>query len=430
MKRGFLNSSKAKARPLGSPAPPAPAPNVIISKPPIGKQNVEVPEGYDSELKLKEVHPSSGSVPGGITFTTVPFSGEPRTECIFHPGSKEVLMRLPGFSQPMVMPVGRNSPIRVKEVPGMGLGRPLLVAAQVLPTWVPPTFTPEQQGQYLLNHLEKFVAVAVGRMTDEDKAAYKALKNSHLEDGSGPLVGILRTNGLGIEGLRPDVTDGSVAARCTGVCEKISRLNHSCSPNVRTHWSMITFSFQLFAVRDIAADEELTYLYTGIEGSTAQRNEDLKPYDFVCTCSSCKDPKSDARRADLEKSGPPSISLWLFDDAPQATGRILDECRRQMAIIEREGMEAVFRYYEVLSVGFVVCVATGDAQSASEWARKLARIRWVEEVPKDIESFVDPNSRAYKTHPMWRKRFDRDSKESWDAMMKGLTAMRLGGIIL
>ncbi|KAJ7641082.1 hypothetical protein FB45DRAFT_738553 [Roridomyces roridus] len=203
-----------------------------------------------------------------------------------------------------------------------------------------------------------------------------------------------------------------------------------CSPNVRTDWSMITFSFKVFAVCDVAADEELTYLYTSIEGSTAQRNEDLKPYDFVCTCRSCKDPKSDARRAYLEQSGPPSIPLWLFDDAPQASATLLEECRRQMAIIEREGMEAVYRYYEVLSAGFVVCVATGDAQSASEWARKLVRIRCVEEVPKDIESFVDPNSRAYKAHPMWRKRFDRDSNESWDVMMKGLAAMKLGGIIV
>ncbi|KAJ7641076.1 hypothetical protein FB45DRAFT_352501 [Roridomyces roridus] len=227
MKRGFLNSSKAKARPLGSPAPSAPAPKVVISKLPIGKQNVEVPEGYESKLTLKERDPRSGSVPSGLTFTTVPFvapgRGQPTTECIFRPGSKEVLMTLPGFSQPMVKPVRSNSPVRVKEVPGMGLGlfatrrieagelifseRPLLI-------------------QYSLNQIEEILAVGVGRMSDEDKAAYMALKNSHLEDGSGPLTGIWRTNGLGIFGLRPEVTDGSAASICSGVCDIISRLNH------------------------------------------------------------------------------------------------------------------------------------------------------------------------------------------------------------
>ncbi|KAJ7641074.1 hypothetical protein FB45DRAFT_899388 [Roridomyces roridus] len=448
MKRGFLNSSRANARPVGSPAAPVVIPNLGTGKYSIGKQNVEVPEGYESEFVHIERDPRSGSFPGGITYTTAPFvdaaPGEPTTECIFHPGSKEVLMDLPGFSQPMVKRVGRKSPIRVKEVQGMGLGlfasrgikarelifseRPLLVAAQLLSTRVPSHFTREQQLQYSLDQLEKTLAFAVDRMSDEDKAAYMALKNSHLEDGSGPLVGIMRTNGLGISGLRPEITDGSPAGICCGVCNMISRLNHSCSPNVITQWSMLKFSFQVFAVRDIAADEELTYRYINIEASTAQRNEKLKPYDFVCACSSCKDPESDARRADLAESDTPTVKEWLSDDEPHANARVLDECRRQMELLEREGMQAAYRYFGVSVTGFTVCVASGDAESASEWARKLARIRWVEEVPKDIESFLDPKSRAYKAHPMWLKRIDGATMEK-DVMVE-LAAIGIGSVTL
>ncbi|KAJ7641083.1 hypothetical protein FB45DRAFT_1021859 [Roridomyces roridus] len=459
MKRGFLNSFKANARPLGSPAPSAPtaAPSVGTAKFPIGKQNIvtghkqffirkfsyvtgsqakfsprrEVPKGYDRKLMAKERDQRLGSVPGMISLTRVPFvnavDGEPTTECIFHAGSKEVLMGLPGFPQPMVNRVGKKSPIRLKEVPGMGLGlfatrglkagelifseRPLLVAAQGVSPGGPDmpstrTLTLEQQLQFDLDQLEKVLALVLERMCDEDKAAYMALKNSHPEDGSGPLTGIMRTNGLAVPGLRPEVTPGTAHAFCSGVRDMISRVNHSCSPNVRPHWNMLTFSFQVFATRDIAADEELTSQYIPFEGSTARRNELLKPYDFVCTCASCKDPESDARRSYLAESDAPMLSKWLFDDTPNANALLLDECRRQMELLEREGMEGASRCFQVAAAAFTVCVARGDAQNASEWARKIARIRWDDRVMPEIDSFVDPKSNAYEGHHMWQKKMD------------------------
>ncbi|KAJ7641067.1 hypothetical protein FB45DRAFT_899372 [Roridomyces roridus] len=455
MKRGFLNSSKPKVHPQGPSTTPAatPSPGIDLGEIPraglgrlaIGKQNVELPEGFDEDVALLE---REIQAQGMIVHTTVPFDkalpGEHTTECIFHPGSKEVLMGLSGFPQPMVKRVGKKSPVVVKEASGMGLGvfatrgikagelifseRPLLVGGQALPTALRASWTREQKSQSSLNQLEKMLAVAVDRMSDEDKAAYMALKNSHLEDGSGPLAGIYRTNGLGIEGLRPELKKGDATAFCSGVGNLVSRLNHSCSRNVTAHWNMLTFSFQVFAVRDIAADEELTYQYCPIEGSTAERNEQLKPYDFICACPSCKDPESDARRANLKKSYPPSmiIPAWLSGNAPQADSKLLPECRRQMDILEREGMQGTSRYFQVSVAGFVACVALGDAQSASEWARKLARIRWVDKVPKDIESFVDPKSRAYKAHPVWRKKID--GGVGFDVMVK-LAEMGIGSVV-
>ncbi|KAJ7608660.1 hypothetical protein FB45DRAFT_845823 [Roridomyces roridus] len=383
MKRGFLNSSKAKKRPVGSPPR-----ETIYHRLPIGKQNVEVPAGYDAKTHFIERDPRLGTGVGGMTITTVPFvdfegyPGEPRCECLFHAGSKEVLMNLPGFPQPMQQPP--TTTFRLSDTPGKGVGlfatralktgdlvfsdRPLLLCATGIPTDVPEFFTQEQVAQQSLRDLEKMVGYCVQRMDAETKEAYMALKNSHLEDGSGPLVGILRTNGIGLEGLRPGVTDPTQFY--SAVCKNLSRFNHSCSPNMARRWDMLSFSYQVFAVRDIAPGEELTYQYIPLEIPTAYRQELLKPYDFTCACLSCTDPESDARRANLNKSGGPSVFHWLFNP-PQADAWLFSEIRRQLKLVGEEKMEATFRYFELLNAGFEACIAMGDAIPSRRSSTKI-----------------------------------------------------------
>ncbi|KAJ7503052.1 hypothetical protein B0H11DRAFT_1798718 [Mycena galericulata] len=427
MKRGFLNSSKAKARPLGPSLDTAPE-HILgqykrgteFAKLPIGKQSVEVPEvpkGYN-QVQFKEMDPSKGSHPNAMTVTRVPNNlepDEPTTECFFFPGSKEVLMNLDGFPQPLVHP--ETPAFRMSEMPGKGEGlvstralragdlilteRPLLVAARGAPVSWPPGFTREQYMQHGLNEMEMQLEMCIKRMRPEYRAAFMALKNSHTEDGSGPIVGRVRTNGLSLDGLRPGVEDETKSY--SAICKEISRLNHSCSPNTQPCFDIPSFSYQLFAVRDIAAGEELTFQYIDVQCSTAARNEELKPYDFVCTCTACTDPESDARRAAI-KAVAPSVLTWIFNPTFQKD-RIMDECREQLALIAREGLEHLHVYYALTHVMMEMHISLGDAQTASEWAAKLDKCRW-EEKPADVKTLLDPASPAYQAHPFWRKKLD------------------------
>lgn len=54
------------------------------------------------------------------------------------------------------------------------------------------TMTLEQLKQDLLTEWEREVRGASDRMLPQDKAAFMALSNSHLHDGTGPILGILR----------------------------------------------------------------------------------------------------------------------------------------------------------------------------------------------------------------------------------------------
>ncbi|KAJ7503020.1 hypothetical protein B0H11DRAFT_2223113 [Mycena galericulata] len=412
MKRGFLTSSKAKARPLG--------PSLVVApknaKPPlghetnfvnfpIGKQSVEVPElpkGYSNSLTYIESDSNLGSHPEAMTMTTVPIGlwpDGPTTECFFFPGSKEVLMNLDGFPQPLGEGLFSTRALKAGDL--ILSERPLLVTARGVPVPCPPGFTFEQYTQHSLNEMEKHVAFCVQRMSPENRAAFMALKNSHMEDGSGPVMGRVRTNGLRVSGLRPGVepkNDGYSA-----ICKEISRLNHSCSPNTQPRFDMMSFSHQLFAVRNIAAGEELTFQYTDVECSTAARNEALKPYDFVCTCTACKDPESDARRAAI-KLVAPHVMTWTLSPDPRADW-ILGECRQQLALIAREGLEHLNVHYALTHVMMETYITMGDARTASEWAVKLDKFKWEEE-PANVKTLLDPASPAYQAHPLWRKRLN------------------------
>ncbi|KAF7362275.1 Aldehyde dehydrogenase [Mycena venus] len=422
MKRGFLNGSKAKTRPLG-PAIPEPIPKVPWYFP-IGKQepvDTSLPEGYKNNLQMKECDPRGGSTPDAMTFTTVPFGGsdgdEPSSECFFFPGSKEVLMKIPGFPHRLTQPA--TPTFRMIDVPGKGRGlvssralkmgdlilseRPLFVAARGVPVPFPPTFTREQIMQYHLKELEKLYEISVNRMCPEDKAALMALRNCHKEDGSGPLVGIVRTNGMALEGLRPSVKDET--RDYSAICKDISRLNHSCSPNTAPRFHLPSFSWRLYAVRNIAEGEELTFQYITVDCPAAKRQQALKPYDFVCTCPACTDPAaSDPRRAaisafDAAHSG--MLTSSFLDDA------LIAKCRTQIDLIVREGLEHLLLHFDVVKLLMQGCIAYGDAQGASEWAAKLDKCYWDENRDKeDLTKLLDPKSPVYQEHPLWRTLVD------------------------
>ncbi len=87
--------------------------------------------------------------------------------------------------------------------------RPLMVVS-LSPNGVPVIrmkegLTPEEKHQYLLYQSEGVVYSVFVRMSEESKV-FRGLHNSHLHDGTGPLLGVVRTNGYGLEDDLKDET--------------------------------------------------------------------------------------------------------------------------------------------------------------------------------------------------------------------------------
>ena len=91
---------------------------------------------------------------------------------------------------------------------------------------IPPHYTAMQINQILMFEHEQVLKAAIDRMSEEDRARYMSLCNSHHEDGSGPIFGIMRTNGYRL-GLLYDGSDKS--SDYGAVCDLGSRLNHRWS---------------------------------------------------------------------------------------------------------------------------------------------------------------------------------------------------------
>ncbi|KAJ7030043.1 SET domain-containing protein [Mycena alexandri] len=375
------------------------------------------PEGYKppTQQDYDRRHHGTQEV---IKFTSQPpvpdGSNEPWTVCLFHSGTKELLANLPGYPRPMLFP--KKPAFRVADVPGKGKGlfstralsvgdailteRPLLIWPRGLPLSFPKGFTHEQFVRLSLEENEKHLEVALERMRPEDSEAFRELANCHKEDGSGPLMGIVRTNALEVTGILPPGANEERQAY-GATLRYISRLNHSCSPNTQPVFDKFSLSHQLFAVRDIEEGEELTFQYTDVAVSAAERNKELKSYDFVCTCASCTDaPASDARRAAITGFTPTAF-IWAVDRA-LSDDWLLNKCREQLALIEVEGLQHLKKNFDAIKAIMEVYICLGDAENASKWAARVKKqIKWAKEGP-DVSPLLDPtNISAYKAQPMW-----------------------------
>ena len=190
--------------------------------------------------------------------TTVPsrrIGGPPdpdgHSEWLVHGSTKKKILNTPGYPQPVPKPPGNVKSHVVKSTPTMGKGvfatrnipmgdiifaeRPLLVCPRAL---IPATdmdlsaYTREDYTKIVMFEREQQLEAAVGRMDPDTKARLMALMNSHLEDGSGPINGIVRTNGYAVDNfwdgdVQPDENNPAYHYYFYSVvCDVGSRINH------------------------------------------------------------------------------------------------------------------------------------------------------------------------------------------------------------
>jgi hypothetical protein len=165
-----------------------------------------------------------------------------------------------------------------------------------------------------------------------------------------------------------------------------------------------SFSYRLYAVRNITAGEELTFQYIDVEPAAALRNEALKPYAVSCTCPACEDaPASDARRAAIVAFNP-NVLMWAVNrELPDDW--LIDKCLEQIDRLAIEGLQHLPAYFDATKAIMEVYIALGDATSASKWAAKAHKQVWAPDYAKtDFKPLLDPTNDAYEAHAGWRMR--------------------------
>ena len=188
-----------------------------------------------------------------IVFTTLPpmnlgatLDDEPDnwTECILAGHIKRRILSTPGFPRPVQKTASGKVYHRVGPSTFGGLGmfatrpvrtgdliiaeRPLLISPRGFDMRVgsgSKGLTEAQIIQVRMQEWEEHLGIALKRMSDENRKAFMALANSHTEDGSGPILGIIRTNAYEVPGLYDGQEDD--ITRCyAAVLNVMSRINH------------------------------------------------------------------------------------------------------------------------------------------------------------------------------------------------------------
>ncbi|KAF9024825.1 SET domain-containing protein [Hymenopellis radicata] len=312
------------------------------------------------------------------------------TECLVRPSVKRRILSTPGFPAPLnrvVPPAHRTGPSPSGGL-GMFAARPL-EAGDLIFAERAIIIVPNGQAQPVASHLkgkdllraffletEKTLEIAYERLLPELQERYMALSNCHENDGSGPILGRLRTNAFGITPLAPESE-----IPYSGVFDVLSRINHSCGPNTDRHFDMKTFSMKLYAVRDIKEGEEITTSYCDLEVATAARQKALAPYDFKCACPHCSDPSSDTRRARMLKEFDSRINsarlrMWL-GNTRLPDDLLVKETEEALKVMEREGLEGSAYYSSnLVHMCAIYSALNNDATAFKRYKARLLKL-WI-----------------------------------------------------
>lgn len=206
---------------------------------------------------LEALDPSADRPDNTISFATMPpaifkadlTATDGYTEWVVKGNTKSKVLKYPGFPKSLPKIPHSTPSCDVRKVRSMGMGlfatrdlkigelilaeRPLLIAPRAM-DYVSGeiagirNYTPAQLAQIQLFEAERVLQTAVRRMDNEGRRAYMSLANAHKEDGSGPCLGILRTNVYAIGGI-VDGPDAAPITSMNGYCAVAnlgSRINH------------------------------------------------------------------------------------------------------------------------------------------------------------------------------------------------------------
>ncbi|KAJ7573219.1 hypothetical protein C8J56DRAFT_1132397 [Mycena floridula] len=226
--------------------------------------------------------------------------------------------------------------------------------------------------QIMKYEMERVFEIAVDQMTDDEKKDLMALQNIHTKDGSGPILGIQRTNGFAEVGELQD--KGQIAAGYGVVFKEASRINHSCSPNVLPKWDTASFSMKFCVKREIELGEEITTSPGNFELTlpAAERRKWLSPYGFKCTCHSCLHPEvSDSRRQLIHQIKPEDPnSLWAWAADPSLPDDlIIRKYVDGLKLCEEEGLESHPAYGICAGMLATCYMMLADAENSVKYIR-------------------------------------------------------------
>ncbi|KAM0354920.1 hypothetical protein ACHAPU_000758 [Fusarium lateritium] len=165
-----------------------------------------------------------------------------------------------------------------------------------------------------------------------------------------------------------------------GLFTTFCRMNHTCTPNTCWIYDEPSGFVEVYAVRDISQDEEITNSYIEVACSRQARLKELSNWGFACQCPACEGPdaaKHDERRRriaqvkgilDIYQDAGKSGETPKFAQLPKTDLEALRLSEEIIPLLEGEGL------VEQLGVAYGLCAkfakGTGMTKVADDYEEK------------------------------------------------------------
>lgn len=194
-------------------------------------------------------------------------------------------------------------------------------------------------------------------LSEPDQQRVMSLHDACIVRKTKTLRGIIGANAL-CRGS--DTRNGAV------LCDVISRLNHSCSPNCDHSWNENASEMQIYAATDVCIGDELCIYYRDIRETKVERAYELwDVYRFRCSCSVCN--SVDTSSIDSRRS-----RMLELDEEIRAVGaeRGIPMVAELLALYDQEGIHLHSLRGQACFYAFQLHLATGNLLEAKPWIEK------------------------------------------------------------
>ncbi|KJX93055.1 hypothetical protein TI39_contig4427g00001 [Zymoseptoria brevis] len=201
-----------------------------------------------------------------------------------------------------------------------------------------------------------------------------------------------------------------------GIFIESSHFNYSYSANASYSWNADVKEERVYAIRKIAAGEEITVCYLADEDWALSRKKRMVEiqdiHGFECSCARCGEGNVEKQAAsDSQRQRFVEIERFLNGDWLRAhtPGIALKLCREALGIL-REEEPAVAMIESIYLEAFRICASHGDMPRASVFASLAAdeRRKW-----KGHDSVGVQEYKAWETKPQSHPSANRTTQ--WSA---------------
>jgi len=161
----------------------------------------------------------------------------------------------------------------------------------------------------------------------------------------------------------------------------------SCMPNVKSTFTIASFSMEFTAIKDIKAGEEIVYSYCSLDKSAAERQKELAPYGFACDCPACVNatPETDKLRMEYAKT---LSNMIAAADSPNLPADALAPVLRFKNELDKEGLNIDLRYAGIFIALHKIASRQRKFKEADEYWRGLQRFVNLPDLNKPEEVYT------------------------------------------